>query len=480
MSPSDSAEQAATRPPDTTPAAALPFEAHDGALPVAVPPQRHGAGMLDEPIPVVIRRLALPAVASNVLMTVFASVDAFWVGTRIGARGLAAVSTAVFWIWMVVALAEMVSIGLTAIAARRHGQRRTDDAARVVGEATVIALALGAVVGVAGALSVDHLFAVMRTPPDVTALGRSYLRIYFLGAPLIYGYFAVDAAFRASGDTRTPFVLLLVSTVVTLVLDPVLILGLGGFPRLGIEGAAVALVLTRGGAFLIGIVLLLRRRLLRVRPATWSTFYALARVGLPTALTGITFSLIYVALTRVTTQFGTPALAALGLGHRIESWLYTIGLGFGAAAAAIVGQNLGAGRPDRAERAGWTTLYYASIPALGGALAALLIPEQLAGLFTNDPGVIAVAVRYLRISAIAELTVCAEIVLEGALGGAGHTVPPMLTSTTLTALRIPLAWWAAARWGADGIWWVISLTAAARGLAMIALWRAGGWKHKSV
>ena len=480
MSASDSREQAITRPSDTAPTAALPFEAHDGALPVAVPPAPSGLTMLDEPIPVVIRRLALPAVASNVLMTIFASVDAYWVGTRIGARGLAAVSTAVFWIWMVIALAEMVSIGLTAIAARRHGQRRADDAARVVGEAMVIALSLGSVVGVIGALSVDHLFAVMHTPPDVTALGRSYLRIYFLGAPLIYGYFAVDAAFRASGDTRTPFLLLLTSTAVTLALDPVLILGLVGFPRLGIEGAAVALVLTRGGAFLIGIVLLRRRGLFRVRPATWGTLRALARVGLPTALTGITFSLIYVALTRVTTQFGTPALAALGLGHRIESWLYTIGLGFGAAAAAVVGQNLGAGRPDRAASAGWTTLWYASIPALGGAVAALVIPEQLAGLFTNDPEVIAVAVRYLRISAIAELTVCAEIVLEGALGGAGHTIPPMLTSTALTVLRIPLAWWAAGRWGADGIWWTISLTAAARGLAMIALWRAGGWKHKSV
>jgi len=203
-------------------------------------------------------------------------------------------------------------------------------------------------------------------------------------------------------------------------------------------------------------------------------------VGLPTALTGITFSLIYVALTRTTTRFGTPALAALGLGHRVESWLYTIGVGFGAAAAAIVGQNLGAGRPDRAERAGWITLGYASVPALIASIAAVLIPERLAGLFTTDPAVLDVAVHYLRISAIAELTVCAEIVLEGALGGAGHTVPPMITSTALTVLRIPLAWWAAAKWGVDGIWWTITVTAAARGLAMIALWRAGGWKYKSV
>jgi len=462
------------------PSAALPFEAHDGAAPVALVGDVRTASVVDDPLSVVIRRLALPAVASNVLMTVFASVDAFWVGTRIGARGLAAVSTAVFWIWMVIALAEMVSVGLTAVAARRHGERRSAEAARVVGEAMSFALALGATVGIVGALSVDHLFALMHTPPEVTALGRDYLRIYFLGSPLIYGYFAVDAAFRAAGDTRTPFVLLLVSTMCTLALDPVLILGLGGIPRLGISGAAIALVLTRGGAFIIGFMLLTRRGLLRVRPITMTTLRSIARVGLPTALTGITFSVIYVALTRTTTQFGTPALAALGLGHRVESWLYTIGVGFGAAAAAIVGQNLGAGRPERAERAGWITLGYATVPAVIAAVAALVIPERLAGLFTTDRAVIDVAVHYLRIGAIAELTVSAEIVLEGALGGAGHTVPPMLTSTALTALRIPVAWWAAGRWGVDGIWWTISLTAAARGLAMIALWRAGGWKHKSV
>jgi Na+-driven multidrug efflux pump len=220
--------------------------------------------------------------------------------------------------------------------------------------------------------------------------------------------------------------------------------------------------------------------MMRPRWPSTGTVGAVARIGLPTALTGIMFSVIYVALTRTTTQFGTPALAALGLGHRVESWVYTVGVGFGAAAAAIVGQNLGAGQVARAERAGWITLAYASAPALLAAAASLLIPERLAGLFTTDPAVIDVAVRYLRIGAISQLTVCAEIVLEGALGGAGHTVPPMLTSTTLTALRIPIAAWAASRWGADGIWWTISLTATARGLAMILLWRAGGWKRKSV
>jgi Na+-driven multidrug efflux pump len=157
-----------------------------------------------------------------------------------------------------------------------------------------------------------------------------------------------------------------------------------------------------------------------------------------------------------------------------------IGVGFGAAAAAVVGQNLGAGRVDRAERAGWTMLAAASAPALVAAALSFAVPGLLAGAFTHDPAVIAEASRYLRIMAVSQLVVCAEVVLEGALGGAGDTVPPMLTSTALSALRIPLAVWAGARYGIDGVWWTISLTACARAVAMAALWRSGRWKRKSL
>jgi len=268
--------------------------------------------------------------------------------------------------------------------------------------------------------------------------------------------------------------------LLTLVLDPVLILGLGPAPRLGIAGAAVATVGVRSVAFLIGLVLLARRGLLRPRMPHWRTMWAISRIGLPTAMTGVMFSLIYVAMTRTTTRFGTPALAALGLGHRVESWLYMIGVGFGAAAAAIVGQNLGAGRPERAMRAGWLLTACATIPALGGFALVTLYPERVAALFTTDAAVIAETARYLRIASLAQLFVCAELVLEGAMGGAGDTVPPMLSSASLTLIRVPLVAWSAARWGTSGIWWVISLTAVARGIAMMALWRLGRWQRKSV
>ena len=466
--------------PSETRTAALPLEPHEGIAPVAVPDRPAAAHLVSDALPRTVARLAIPAVASTLLMTLFASVDAFWVGTRIGPAALAAVATSVFWIWLVIAVAEMVSIGLTAFAARRYGEGRDDLAARAAGSALVFSLVAGVVVALACLAAMPWLFSLMQTPPEVTALGRRYLGTFLLGVPLVFGFFAVDASFRASGDARTPFVLLVVSVGVTLILDPVLILGLGPFPELGIAGAAIATIATRSVAFILGIRIAIRRGLLRFAQFDWSAIGAICRIGLPTATTGVVFSLIYVFVTRSATQFGTPALAALGIGHRVESWLYMIGVGFGAATAAIVGQNLGAGRVERAERAGWIATSFCTSLGVIFCILELWVPERFASVFSNDPAVIAEGANYLRIAAISQLAICAEIVLEGALGGAGHTVAPMLASTTITAARIPLAAWAASTWGSSGIWWVISLTAIARAIAMIILWRAGGWKLRTV
>ena len=465
---------------DHTQVATLPVESHEGIAPVAVTAGAEAAHLVSDSLRATILRVALPAVASSLLMTLFSSVDAFWVGTKIGAAGLAAVSTSLFWIWMIISLAEMIGVGLTAVAARRHGERRPLEASRLAGDALIFGMLLGVVVAIVGSRNLGALFRLMETPADVTALGSSYLKTYLIGTPLIYGFFAVDAAFRASGDTRTPFVLLLASVAVTLVLDPVLILGLGPFPRLGISGAAIATITTRGVACVMGLTIAARRGLLRLGRIKLESIVAVCRVGLPTAVTGTTFSFIYIILTRTTTRFGTPALAALGIGHRVESWLFMVGVGFGAATAAIVGQNLGAGRADRAERAGWMATAFCTLLGVITFALELTFPRQFAALFTNDLAVIAEAAKYLRIVAVSQLAVCAEIVLEGALGGAGETVPPMLASTALTASRIPLAAWAATRWGSAGIWWVISLTAMGRGIAMAALWRWGRWKRRSV
>jgi putative MATE family efflux protein len=458
----------------------LPLESHEGLAPVAVTSEWESAHLVSDPLPRTIARVALPAVASSLLMTLFFSVDTYWIGTRVGSTGLAAASTAVFYIWLIVSVAEMVNVGLTAVAARRYGEGRGAEAARIAGDALVLSLVLGVACTMVGIPLLPYLFSIMHTPPEVGALGVRYLGTYLLGAPLIFGFFAVDAAFRAAGDTRTPFLLLSASVAVTLVLDPVLIVGWGPVPALGVAGAAISTIGTRAVAFALGLTIVGRRGVLKVGRPDWRTLRQVVRIGLPTAVTGVVFSLIYVLVTRTATQFGTPALAALGIGHRVESWLFMIAVGFGAATAAIVGQNLGAGRPDRAARAGWISVGFCSLFGVVACIVELSMPERFAAIFSHDPAVIAEAARYLRIAAISQLGICAEIVLEGALGGAGHTTAPMLTSTSITALRIPLAAWAATRYGSSGLWWTISLTALARAVGMLAIWRAGRWKHTSI
>src|SRR3982751_2968822 len=148
----------------------LPVEAHEGLAPVAVTNEWEAAQLVADPLPRTIARVALPAVASSLLMTLFFSVDTFWIGTRVGASGLAAASTAVFWIWLIVSLAEMVNVGLTAVASRRHGEQRPELAARVAGDALLLSLALGVLCAVIGLPLLPRMFALMETPPDVSAL----------------------------------------------------------------------------------------------------------------------------------------------------------------------------------------------------------------------------------------------------------------------------------------------------------------------
>lgn len=424
--------------------------------------------------------MALPAVIANLLMTAFHNVDTFWIGRSLGAESLAAVTGAIFWVWLAISAGEMVSIGLDAVAARRHGERKPQDAARSVADGVVLALLLGGAIAAATPFVLTLLFDLLGTSGSVSRIGRDYLGTYFLGMPLIFGFFAVDAAFRARGDTRTPLRILAVTTVCGLVLDPLLIRGLGPFPALGVRGAALATLVPRGLGCLAGIMILQRRRMLTWGAPRWPVVATILRVGAPAAATGVVFSFIYVLLTRITTQFGTPALAALGLGFRMESVVYVASVGMGAALAAIVGQSLGAGDAPRAARAGWISTGLVSIVGVAMAVTSLFFADRFAALFSDDPAVIAEATRYLRISAFSQLFLGAEVVLESAMAGAGWTFVPMVLSTSITALRLPVGAWAASQWGTTGLWWTISVTAAARGVLMATLWWWGRWRKSVV
>ncbi len=410
----------------------------------------------------------------------FNLIDSIWVGRLIGPAALAAVSTAGFYIWVALSLGEMVEIGLIAVAARRHGEGDPERAARVAAAAVVYALCAGLVVSVVGWSVAGTMFRVMRVPAEVAGLGHAYLSTWLLGAPLVFGFFAIEATFRAAGDTRTPFVMLAGSVGVSILLDPLLIMGLGPFPRLGVEGAALASVMVRSGGFLVGLVIALRRGLLRVSAPDWRALPTVIRIGMPLSLAGVLLSVIYMWLTRFTSRFGTAALAALGVGHKMEGLGFIAISGFALAAGALVGQNLGARQEARAREAVRLTVGYCLVVTVTTAIAFLLIPGRLVSLFTRDAQVIADGVLYLRVIAFAQIGQSFELILEGALAGAGYTFWPQVVSTSLTAMRIPLAAGWSRAFGLLGIWLALSVTAIARGIAMILFWKGGRWRTVKV
>jgi putative MATE family efflux protein len=421
--------------------------------------------------------LALPSIASLFVQAAFSLVNIIWAG-RLGAAPLAAVNTAAFIVWTVEALASLCSVGTNALVSRHVGAGERETARGIAGRALGVAAIVSAATAAAGFASLDALFAFMGTDAEVTELGRSYMMIFFAGSFTVFVWAAVEAVFRAWGDTRTPMKLLVWSLVANAVLDPLLMFGIGPFPRWGVAGASVATIACRLVASAVGLVLLYRRGL--VEPGSFlradGTSLRIVRIGLPIAISQASFCVVYMALTRVIAIFGTPAIAAVGIGHKSESVAYFVAVGFSFAAATMVGQNLGAGRPDRAARAAWVACGYTMIVATVVAVAMLAAPRAIARIFIDDPAVVEIAVRYLRIVAVSEFFLVFEFVLEGAFGGAGDTVPPLIVSGPLSIARVPAAYFLAVTlgWGIDGVWWAISLSSILKG-ALLAGWFA--WKY---
>ncbi len=438
-------------------------------------PEARPSGITTAPLRRIVWRLALPAVGTTLLQVLFNITDTFWVGRTLGPAALAGVSSASYSLWIIITTGELLGAGLTAVAARRHGEQRPDLAGRATGTALVLAVILGLAVALIGLTGLDPLFHLMALPHEADIEARRFLVVQCIGAALIYGYFVVEAAFRSAGDTRTPFVLLAGSVLLNLVLDPLMIIGIGPFPAMGVYGAALATVLTRGLGCLAGLVLLVRRG--HVRPAfDASAAWSILRIGTPVMLAGSLFSISYILLVPIVGRFGTPALAALGIGHKVEGVSYMIAVGFGLAASTLVGQNLGAGEPVRARAAGWLTAMLAVVPVGLLGIVFALWPEVLAGIFTRDEATACAAALYLVAFAVAQPFIAFEEALFGGLSGAGYTIWPMVWIVVFSLIRVPLAHWAALRGGLGGVWLILSVTAIGRGAAMLGLWRWGRWE----
>ena len=429
-------------------------------------------------------QLSWPAITSMMLINVFQLVDAFWVG-KLGTDALGGMTASAFLVWCFHAGGQLVGTGINALVARRVGERRPQLAGRSGAHGLVLALFVAALVMALGLPLQGPVLQSLGLTEGVVQAGVAYLTPILYGFPWVTLWYGVDAIFRGSGDTRSPMQILAISLLFNAALDPLLIFGAGPVPALGIAGAGWATALAHALGVGIGWWWLRRRE---VRPSPGGLpldpriLVALLRIGTPIGVTSLLFSLIYLALTPIIASTGNSAMAAIGVGHRLEGICYYSVMGFSTAAATLVGQYLGAGKPELAARAAWTTTALASGLLGFLSLVFLVFAPELMALFSSDPEVIAHGTLYLRIVAIFDVAMAPELVLEGAFSGAGNSMPPMLVGVPLTAARIPLAYLLARNlgWGAAGIWLSIGGSTLLKGLAMVAWFSTGRWKRTQV
>ncbi len=433
-------------------------------------------------IPGTLARLAWPVLVSMAFHTFFNIVNAFWVG-RLGPAALAAVTTSLFATWSVWAFAEMVGVGLVAIVARHVGAGERAAADHAAAQGILLAVGIAALVAALAPVVPRWLFRILHTEPEVTREGIAFLRTIFLGASAFFLLFTLEAILRAWGDTRTPMRITSFVVALNVILDPLLIFGIGPFPRLETLGAGIATVI----AHAVGVALMVRhftvhrarfpdipRHLLRVDPPVMAR---LLRIGLPISLNMVLFSVVYLFLSREAASLGTGPLAALGVGNRVESISYLTASSLAVATATIVGQNLGAGQTARARATARVSARMAVGICTFWGIVFFAFAEPLLRIFSSDPAVIRPGIGFLRLLAVCQPVMGLEIALSGAFQGAGYTLVPMSISSTISILRIPLARAAVgmAGMGLLGIGWVIAGTCVLRGACMLTVMRMGRW-----
>jgi putative MATE family efflux protein len=434
------------------------------------------------PIPGELLRLAIPVLASQVLRIAYQWIDAVWV-RGLGVEATAAVTTSIFVMWAIYSLNDIVMVGVTAYVSQLlgAGERRRAGVAAYKG---VMGSALLGLVGTAaGVLFAPQIYSLMDADPRAIAIGAPFLRICMIGAPLPMMAMTCEGIMRSAGNTRTPLLIDLISVGACAVLDPFLIYGIGPFPKLGVTGAGIATV-TAQGLIVVGYAIMAARRHPQfpfARSAAGPPVHVrgMARVGVPAALIGILFSVVYVAFAHAASRFGPAAHAIVGIANRIEAIQFINSVAIGSAGAALVGQNLGAGRPDRAVLVIRTGLLWMFAITTVMTVVIMGFPQVFLGLFSNDPVVLRLGVPYLRILATCLYFTGIEIVVAECVMGSGHTQAISWIFTSFSILRIPLAF-LAPQWtglGVLAIAWVISLTCIVRSL-FIAGWAARGtWKR---
>lgn len=432
-------------------------------------------------------KLSWPIIVTNAVMNIVELTDAFFVG-RLGPDALAGVFMAEMLIFFLATFVFGLSIGAVALIARAYGQKDFDLINAVAVHSSIIGLGIALIIGLAGALYAPQILAPMGAQGVILDIGVGYLRIIFYGLFTMFFLFIGNSIFLGLGDTVTPMKINIGVALCNIVLDPLLIFGIGFFPPLGARGAALASVISRGA----GGLLMLRALYRKPHPFSFHlkhfTFnFSLIReifaIGIPGSLQLVLRSFAGMVLIKYASYFGVAATAVYGLGNRLQHFFLLPGFGFGAAEGTLVGRNLGAKNPEKAQRSSMVAgiFYFAFLCA--AAILVFIYSEGIVKIFSLEPDVVRQGQVYFRLLAAASLFLPMGVVLSRAMQGAGDTVPPMvITGLTLYGVTIPAAYVLAFPCGMRelGIWIAASAGNALNGIVMWLWFLRGKWKHKEI
>ena len=431
--------------------------------------------------------LAIPMVLEMVLESLFAVVDVFFVG-RLGADAVATVGLTESLLTIVFAVAIGLSMSTTAMVARRIGEKDPEDASIAGVQAIILGLSVSLAVGIPCLIYAPRLLQLMGATPEIVATGSGYARIALGGCVAIMMLFLNNAIFRGAGDAAIAMRLLWISNIINLILDPCLIFGLGPFPRLGVTGAALATFTGRSIGVLYQFYRLARGTdrlpsLARHVRVNLQVLWRLIRVSIAGILQFAIANTSWIVLVRIVSTFGAAAVAGYTIAIRVLIFVILPSWGLSNAAATLVGQNLGAGKPDRAETSVWRTGFYNMLFLGGVGVIMIVFAEPIVRLFTRDPDVIRLAASCLRILSYGNIGYAYGMVMLQAFNGAGDTVTPTWVNLFgFWFLEIPLAYWLAIPMylRSKGVFLSIVIAEGSIALAGILLFRRGRWKQQKI
>jgi putative MATE family efflux protein len=430
--------------------------------------------------------VAAPIVAGNVLQSGLELVDLFFVG-RLGAEAIAgvAMSTSVVMVLMTIIIGIVTAN--TAFVSRHYGAKEYDIAAKGISHTLILGLVFSIVLSIVGILFAEDMLLLLGAESSVALLGASYLTVLFTGSVTLVELWVINSTFQSCGDAITPMLLVVFANILNIALDPLLIFGYGAVPAFGVAGAAYATVLSRSVVFAVAFALLLSGRSpvpfsLRTKfefPLAWR----LLRVAVPNSIQSGLRSVTFLAMMTIVAVFGTTALSAYGIVGRLELVALMPGFGIATATAVIVGQNLGARKPERAEAG-------VRLSALmnGGFMALVGVVFYVAGaaiieVFDPSGASTEIGISYMQTVAPFYVLLAVAIILGFALNGAGDTKRPMYaTLISMVLFQVPLACILPGLLGIGiaGVWFAVVCGVTLQAGLLFSMYRGGTWKATTI